>query len=187
MYHRNAAISSPRDPGNRQYSSLLFLSLRLPPRPPRMFLKEFDIEFFPSGGCHQARELCFPGNKRGKQRRRWRRVHYLEVERNPAAPPPEGGCFPRRQQRRAHRQLTIGTAELRRRIITFYADFNTPLHFPSWIAQLRPSPGFHDLSISRDLVSYYRQTPNPPLDRPNRRRVITCQEFLGPWFEMDHL
>lgn len=95
MYHRNVAIScvGPSRPPVLSFHPPA-LSGSQPSRSRGMFLKEFDIEFFPSGACHQARELCFPGKgrkgargRREEQRRRWRRVHYLEVERNPAALP----------------------------------------------------------------------------------------------------
>lgn len=137
MYHRNAAISSCSPRG----------ILDPPSAGARRFLKEFDIEFFALWVPRWVRNTATketgksprPVEGRGRKKRD-EGVHYLRVRygihplslgefsipatANPRLPP---------------RLTTRGTAELRRRIITFYADFNTRLFVPF--------PPFHPVSV----------------------------------------
>lgn len=65
---------------------------------------------------------------------------------------------PRHRTRLSRRSLPSGTAELRRRIITFYADFNTrlrPIPFPSSFCRSYSVTGFRIVDSSpryRSLV-----------------------------------
>lgn len=151
MYHRNAAISSCSPRG----------ILDPPLAGARRFLKEFDIEFFALWAPRWVRNTATeetgksprPVGETGREKGDGR-VHYLQV-RYGIHPLSLGVSMPATAIPRLPPGLTTrGTAELRRRIITFYADFNTRLRpIPCVPVSVLSESSFLSLPPLRDLES----------------------------------
>lgn len=157
------------------------------------FLKEFDIEFFalgPRGGAgrrehggerereeerNREEERVARGQITEASREEERRgVWGSALSRSSARNPPSHSEFPcwRLRARDSRWGLPSGTAELRQRIITFYADFNTRLRpalplSPGLARPARSRPGAPSRNFESSMPRYhpvarFRTAPNLP-------------------------